>query len=66
MTSKVVTLWYRAPEILFGSKTHTTAVDMWAVGCILGELLCKLMSLTIVTVNEEKSFQQCFHILVFS
>ncbi|KAK7604648.1 hypothetical protein V9T40_005834 [Parthenolecanium corni] len=40
MTSRVVTLWYRAPEILFGSKTHTTAIDMWAVGCILGELLC--------------------------
>lgn len=39
MTPKVVTLWYRAPEILFGSKTHTTAIDMWAVGCILGELL---------------------------
>lgn len=29
MTSKVVTLWYRAPELLFGSKIHTTAVDMW-------------------------------------
>lgn len=41
MTLRVVTLWYRAPEILFGSKTHTTAIDMWAVGCILGELLCK-------------------------
>lgn len=39
MTPKVVTLWYRAPEILFGSQTHTTAIDMWAVGCILGELL---------------------------
>lgn len=39
MTSKVVTLWYRAPELLFGSKIHTTAVDMWAAGCILGELL---------------------------
>lgn len=43
MTSRVVTLWYRAPEILFGSKTHTTAIDMWAVGCILGELLCKFL-----------------------
>lgn len=39
MTPKVVTLWYRAPELLFGSKTHTTAIDMWAAGCIMGELL---------------------------
>lgn len=39
MTPRVVTLWYRAPELLLGSDTQTTAIDMWAVGCILGELL---------------------------
>ncbi|KAI8917860.1 cyclin-dependent kinase 10 [Powellomyces hirtus] len=39
MTPKVVTLWYRAPELLLGEKTYTTAIDMWSVGCILGELL---------------------------
>jgi len=39
MTPKVVTLWYRAPELLLQSKTQTTAIDMWAAGCILGELL---------------------------
>ncbi|XP_039619380.1 cyclin-dependent kinase 10 isoform X2 [Polypterus senegalus] len=39
MTPKVVTLWYRAPELLLGTKTQTTAIDMWAVGCILAELL---------------------------
>lgn len=39
MTPLVVTLWYRAPELLFDAKIHTTAVDMWAVGCIFGELL---------------------------
>ncbi|XP_075154394.1 cyclin-dependent kinase 10 [Haematobia irritans] len=39
MTPQVVTLWYRSPELLLGSTTQTTAVDMWAVGCILGELL---------------------------
>ncbi|XP_019727293.1 cyclin-dependent kinase 10 isoform X1 [Hippocampus comes] len=39
MTPRVVTLWYRAPELLLGSKTQTTALDMWAVGCILAELL---------------------------
>ncbi|MCO5564966.1 hypothetical protein L7F22_045359 [Adiantum nelumboides] len=35
----VVTIWYRAPELLLGAKHYTTAVDMWAVGCIFAELL---------------------------
>ena len=35
-TPKVVTLWYRAPEILFGSRTHSSAMDMWSAGCVLG------------------------------
>lgn len=39
MTPNVVTLWYRAPELLFGATNHSTAIDMWAAGCILGELL---------------------------
>lgn len=38
-TPKVVTLWYRAPELLFGCETYTTAIDMWAVGCIFAEFL---------------------------
>ena len=36
---QVVTLWYRAPELLLNAKTQTTAIDMWSGGCILGELL---------------------------
>ncbi|EFJ10407.1 hypothetical protein SELMODRAFT_128208 [Selaginella moellendorffii] len=35
----VVTIWYRAPELLLGAKHYTCAVDMWAVGCIFAELL---------------------------
>lgn len=30
---------YRAPEILLGAETYSTAIDMWSVGCIFGELL---------------------------
>lgn len=41
MTQLVVTLWYRAPEILLGETTYSTAVDIWSVGCILGELVLK-------------------------
>ncbi|KAI0778091.1 Pkinase-domain-containing protein [Trametes elegans] len=39
LTQLVVTLWYRAPEILMGTTTYSTAVDMWSVGCIFAELL---------------------------
>ena len=34
----VATLWYRAPELLLGSRHYTTAVDVWAVGCIFAEV----------------------------
>lgn len=39
LTEYVATRWYRAPEILLGSTTYTKAVDMWSVGCIMGELV---------------------------
>lgn len=39
LTDYVATRWYRAPEILLGSTKYTKGVDMWSVGCILGELL---------------------------
>ncbi|XP_019944743.2 cyclin-dependent kinase 11B isoform X1 [Paralichthys olivaceus] len=38
-TPIVVTLWYRSPDLLLGAKEYSTAVDMWSVGCIFGELL---------------------------
>jgi serine/threonine protein kinase len=38
-THQVITLWYRAPEILLGSPHYSTAVDMWSVGCILAEMI---------------------------
>ena len=39
LTSLVVTLWYRAPELLLGAKEYGAAIDMWSVGCIFAELL---------------------------
>ncbi|KAL3861596.1 hypothetical protein ACJMK2_007622 [Sinanodonta woodiana] len=38
-TPIVVTLWYRAPELILGVKEYSTAVDMWSVGCIYAEFL---------------------------
>lgn len=35
----VVTIWYRAPELLLGSRHYTPAIDLWACGCIFAELL---------------------------
>merc|ERR1711871_272810 len=40
-TTLVVTLWYRAPELLLGAKSYSTAIDMWSVGCIFSELLTR-------------------------
>ncbi|KAJ3383401.1 Cyclin-dependent kinase catalytic subunit [Lobulomyces angularis] len=37
-THEVVTLWYRAPEILLGSKHYSTAVDMWSIACVFAEM----------------------------
>ncbi|KAJ5073089.1 binding protein [Anaeramoeba ignava] len=40
-TSLVVTLWYRAPELLLGTKKHSPAIDMWSAGCVLAELFMR-------------------------
>jgi mitogen-activated protein kinase 15 len=39
VTDYVATRWYRAPEILLGSTKYAKAVDMWSIGCIVGELI---------------------------
>ncbi|XP_057974970.1 probable serine/threonine-protein kinase At1g09600 isoform X2 [Malania oleifera] len=39
LTSRVVTLWYRAPELLLGATEYGVAIDLWSTGCILAELL---------------------------
>lgn len=35
---KVVTLWYRAPEVLLGSTRYSCPVDIWSIGCIFAEM----------------------------
>jgi len=40
-TNKVITLWYRAPELLLGEERYGTAIDVWSCGCVLGELFIK-------------------------
>lgn len=43
-THEVVTIWYRAPELLLGATEYSIAVDMWSIGCIFFEL-CRLRPL---------------------
>lgn len=38
MTDYIATRWYRAPELLLGSKDYNKEVDMWALGCLIGEM----------------------------
>lgn len=38
-SSEVVTLWYRAPDVLLGSKYYSTSIDSWSIGCIFAEMV---------------------------
>ncbi|CAB3407555.1 unnamed protein product [Caenorhabditis bovis] len=40
-THEVVTLWYRAPEVLLGAQRYSMGVDMWSIGCIFAEMITK-------------------------
>ncbi|KAF8202220.1 kinase-like domain-containing protein [Pholiota molesta] len=42
MTCQVITRWYRPPELLFGSRYYSSAVDIWSVGCIFAELMLRI------------------------
>jgi len=38
MTEYVATRWYRSPELLLGVHSYGPEVDMWAIGCLIGEM----------------------------
>ncbi|KAH9927475.1 Pkinase-domain-containing protein [Epithele typhae] len=38
-SNEVVTLWYRAPDVLMGSRTYSTSIDVWSCGCIFAEII---------------------------
>ncbi|KAI6175695.1 Protein kinase domain-containing protein [Aphelenchoides bicaudatus] len=41
-THEVVTLWYRAPEVLLGAPRYSLGLDIWSIGCIFAEMACNL------------------------
>ncbi|KAI3455035.1 hypothetical protein Pfo_011698, partial [Paulownia fortunei] len=51
-TPGVVTLWYRAPELLLGANEYSCAIDMWSVGCIMAELMLKEYILVLGTPDD--------------
>uniref|UniRef100_A0A3B3ZDJ5 Cyclin-dependent kinase 12 n=1 Tax=Periophthalmus magnuspinnatus TaxID=409849 RepID=A0A3B3ZDJ5_9GOBI len=62
-TNKVITLWYRPPELLLGEERYSPAIDVWSCGCILGELFTKkpifqanqeLLQLELISSYKEK------------
>lgn len=57
-TPVVVTLWYRCPELLLGVKKYSTAVDMWSVGTIFGELM--LLKALFPGKNEKDQLDKIF------
>lgn len=40
-THEVITMWYRAPELLLGSKIYCTGIDIWSLGCIMAEMVLR-------------------------
>ena len=63
LTQLVVTLWYRAPELLLGAHVYGAEIDMWSVGCIFAELLKKepvLQGKNEVDQLTKVSFEYCY------
>jgi len=59
MTSRVVTLWYRPPELLLGATDYGVGVDLWSAGCILAELLA---GKPIMPGRTEVTVISCFYL----
>jgi len=61
MTNRVVTLWYRSPELLLGSNVYNETVDIWSLGCVFSELLCNQAPFRANKEDDliEKIFEKC-------
>ncbi|CAL9083704.1 unnamed protein product, partial [Musa textilis] len=59
-THEIVTLWYRAPEVLLGTTHYSTGVDMWSIGCIFAEMVRRQL-----LFPGDSELQQLLHIFRF-
>ncbi|XP_054016859.1 cyclin-dependent kinase 20-like isoform X1 [Hylaeus anthracinus] len=62
---QIATRWYRAPELLYGAKYYTSAIDMWSVGCIFGELLNKSPLFPLLFLQGETDIEQLAIVLKY-
>lgn len=60
-TNEVVTLWYRAPDVLLGSTNYSFTIDVWSIGCIMAELI--LMKPLFMGKNEKEQIDVIFKIM---
>lgn len=60
-TKEVVTLFYRAPELLLGAEEYSTPIDLWSVGCIFAEIVSK--QVLFAGDSENDQILQIFKIL---
>jgi len=60
-SSEVVTLWYRAPDVLLGNKTYNNSIDIWSAGCIIAEMYTGRPLFP--GSNNEDQLQRIFRIL---
>ncbi|KAF2137487.1 uncharacterized protein K452DRAFT_329203 [Aplosporella prunicola CBS 121167] len=60
-SNEVVTLWYRAPDVLLGSRTYNTSIDIWSAGCIMAEMYTG-RPLFAGTTNEDQ-LQKIFRLM---
>lgn len=60
-THEVVTMWYRAPELLLGAKMYCTGIDNWSLGCIMAEMVIffYLNLYTLIFSTNNKSLFCC-------
>ena len=60
-SNTIVSLWYRAPEIILGSEDYLLGVDIWSVGCILAEFYT--LKPVFQSKNEHEALDRAFKIL---
>ncbi|AMD22567.1 HHL203Wp [Eremothecium sinecaudum] len=60
-SSEVVTLWYRAPDVLMGSRTYCTSIDIWSCGCILAEMI--MGKALFPGTNDEEQLKLIFELM---
>jgi serine/threonine protein kinase len=60
-SNSIVSLWYRAPEIILGSEDYLLGVDMWSLGCLFGELM--ITKPVFYCKSDEEVLDKAFKIL---